>query len=411
MTAVLTPMDKGAARQSGATLWRKQLLPVGEIDYKGRKIAFTREYLSGLVRAFNGRAYDQVPFQLADHANTHTNDPERFRGEVRGLEMTGDGLDIIISATDDGAALLQKNPALGVSARIVEDYSRADGRHFPAAIQHVLGTLDPRIPGMRPWQAVEAANDDDGEVIDLTALDFADEEDDPEPAPAVPVITHPEKEQSMALTADQEARLSRLLDLPEDQFDALLTAPAEDEAAEGDGQDDAEPTLTDAELEQLLAELPADDEPAVAAEPEPVLAGAGAALSNDDRDALELANAQIEELRSEQRATRAQLDRATYEKERDYFQRQFGVPARLTDLARSVLEGSGRTVELSNGATVDAGAIVRKLIGEFGKTMQSLGMSVELGNAEGADDTAGAAERAAEERAALVSGYLAANAL
>ena len=215
----------------------------------------------------------------------------------------------------------------------------------------------------------------------------------------------------MALTADQEARLSRLLDLPEDQFDALLTAPAEDEAAEGDGQDDAEPTLTDAELEQLLAELPADDAPAADVEPEPVLAGAGAALSNDDRDALELANAQIEELRSEQRATRAQLDRATYEKERDYFQRQYGVPARITDLARPVLEGSGRVVELASGSTVDAGAIVRKLIGEFGKTMQSLGMSVELGNAEGADDTAGAAERAAEERAALVSGYLAANAL
>jgi len=215
----------------------------------------------------------------------------------------------------------------------------------------------------------------------------------------------------MALTADQEARLSRLLDLPEDQFDALLTAPAEDEAAEDGEPDDTETEITDADLEKLIAGLPDDDAPAADAEPEPVLAGAGAALSNDDRDALELANAQIEELRSEQRATRAQLDRATYEKERDYFQRQFGVPARLTDLARSVLEGSGRTVELSNGATVDAGAIVRKLIGEFGKTMQSLGMSVELGNAEGADDTTGAAERAAEERAALVSGYLAANAL
>lgn len=28
MTALLTPVDKGKARQSGATLWRKQLLPV-----------------------------------------------------------------------------------------------------------------------------------------------------------------------------------------------------------------------------------------------------------------------------------------------------------------------------------------------------------------------------------------------
>ena len=33
-----------------------------------------------------------------------------------------------------------------MSARIVEDYARSDGKFFTAAVQHVLGTLDPRIP-------------------------------------------------------------------------------------------------------------------------------------------------------------------------------------------------------------------------------------------------------------------------
>jgi len=409
-TTLLTPIDGGPARPVGASrLWRKQLLPLGEITYKGRKIRFDREYLAGLAKAFTSKAYDQVPFQLADAPNSHTNDPERFRGEIRGFEVAGDGLDLILAATEAGDKVLRENPDLGVSARIVEDYERADGKFFPAAVQHVLGTLDPRITGMRPWQAVEAANEDDGEVIDLTGMDYPTP-DDPDPAPAGPVITQPE-ETSMALTTDQEARLSRLLDLPEDQFDALLTAPAAPDAADGtEGDtDDTEPTLTDAELQALVDSLPGDGPAEPVITPEPALAGAQ--LAAEAQAAIDLANSRADETASELSSIRAQLDRATYETERDHFQRSLGVPARITDLARPVLEGSGRVVELANGSSVDAGAIVRKLIGEFGRTMKALGMSVELGNAEGADDTAGAAERAAEERAALVSGYIAANAL
>ena len=408
MNALLTPYDKGDAKPAGRNLFRKQLLPIAKINYKGRPIDFTRDYLAGLVKAFNDRAYDQVAFQLADAANTHTDDPERFRGEIAALEMTDDGLDVIVAATEDGSRLLRENPRLGVSAKIIEDYDRADGKFFSRAVKHVLGTLDPRLTGMRPWQAVEAANED-GEVIDLTALDYAAPEtttSDPDPAPAGPVITQPE-ETSMALTTDQEARLSRLLDLPEDQFDALLTAPAEPDE---DTTDDAEPDgqLTDAQLQALVDGLPGD-EPDADVTPEPVLAGAQ--LSSEAQAAIDLANSRADETSAELSSIRAQLDRATYEKERDYFQRQLGVPARITDLARPVLEGSGRVVELASGSSVDAGAIVRKLIGEFGKTMQALGMSVELGNAEGADDTAGAAEREAQERADLVRAYRTENAL
>jgi hypothetical protein len=36
--------------------------------------------------------YDQVPFQLADASNAHSNDPERFRGEVLDMEVRHDGL-------------------------------------------------------------------------------------------------------------------------------------------------------------------------------------------------------------------------------------------------------------------------------------------------------------------------------
>lgn len=425
MTALLTPIEKGPARQAGASLWRKQLLPVGTINYKGRRINFSREYLASLVRAFQGRAYDQVPFQLADAANTHTNDPERFRGTIRGLELTADGLDLILAPTPDGAKVLAANPDLGVSARIVEDYERADGRHFPAAVQHVLGTLDPRITGMRPWQAIEAANaGDDGEVIDLTAAGYDGDDADPMNKPAAdtgaPAAEPPQaKETGMALTPDQEAKLSRLLDLPDDQFAALLTAAPGDgtDPAGGEGGEDGEDgdpaggatdEFTDEYIDSLLAEIN-NGENGAGADPvqEPVLAGAGAELSAEAQAAIELANARAEEAASEVRGVRHELDLANYTRERDALIRR-GVPARFIDDARPLLIGTGRTVELANGAgKADAGAITRKLLNGFAETMSALGLAVELGNEQGRDgDTAADHEQAAAaERGELVSAF------
>ena len=95
---------------------------------------------------------------------------------VRLDDSVPDGLYVILEPTPRGEAVLRENPYLGVSARIVEQYSRADGQFFPAAIQHVLGTLDPRIPGLGSWQPVEMANGGDSAVtIDLSNLSFAAE--------------------------------------------------------------------------------------------------------------------------------------------------------------------------------------------------------------------------------------------
>ena len=89
--------------------------------------------------------------------------------------------------TPRGEEVLRENPKLGVSARIVEDYARSDGKHFTAAIQHVLGTLDPRIPGLGAWEAIEAASPVPDTVIDLSGESFAGEVDlawIPDPAQA-----------------------------------------------------------------------------------------------------------------------------------------------------------------------------------------------------------------------------------
>jgi len=439
-TSLLTPYDQGDARPAGKSLWRKQLLPVAKINYKGRVIDFTRDYLSGLVKAFNDRAYDQVPFQLADRENAHTDDPERFRGEIAALELTDDGLDVIVAATEDGARLLRENPRLGVSAKIAENYARADGKFYAHAVKHVLGTLDPRLNGMRPWQAVEAANDD-GEVIDLTALEYA--------APVsggnvgtttvtatggggggtfsyntggtgssattvtvtpgsvqqqqVPTGT-PTEEHAMAFTADQEARLSKLLDLPDDKFDAILASA--EPPAEGTG-DGTGATLTDEELQALIDSLE-DGEPAAETAPEGEPAKetvtAGASLTAEAQAQIDLANSRAEETSLELARVTAALNKAAYEKERGYFSHEYGIPPRITDLARSVLEGEGHVVELANGS-VDAGAIVRKVFTEIGKTVKMLDLSGEMGSPlDGGREAEKAAEKqTADERRELVS--------
>lgn len=405
-TSLLTPFDKGDAQPAGKRLWRKQLLPFAKINYKGRVIDFTRDYASSLIQAFHDRAYDQVSFQLADKDNTHTEDPERWRGEIAALELTDDGLDVILAASEDGGKLLEKNPRLGVSAKIVEGYDRADGKFFPRALKHVLGTLDPRLTGMRPWEAVDAANDDEGVVIDLTALEYEAPEtgaDAPEkPAQQAPADTGTPatEEHEMALSTDQEARLSRLLDLPEDQFTALLTPP--EKPAEGEVADD----LTDAQLQELIDSIPDEPEAEVPAEPEKETVGAS--LSAEAQAAIDLANARADETAMALKRVTTKLATAAYEAERDTFARTYGIPPRITDLARGLLEGEGRVVELANGQTADAGSIVREVLKEFGRTVKVLDLSGELGSAvDGAGEAAAAAEQGkVDARTALVSELL-----
>ncbi|HEY2638969.1 MAG TPA: hypothetical protein VGI66_03670 [Streptosporangiaceae bacterium] len=380
-TAVLTPFTGKPAIQTGNRVWRKLLLPIGEIRYKGSVLKFTRTYLDGLANAFRSRAYDQVPFQAAPDDNSHSNDIERFRGEITDMAVDNDGLWVTLEPTERGEAILKENPKLGVSARIVEDYDRADGKYFPAAIQHVLGTLDPRIPGMGPWAAVEAANTPDV-IIDLSGAEFAGEGDS-----------------DMPLSDEQQAKLARLLGIPDDKFDQLIEGlnmpeltDEELAALAGDGEDE----LTDEELEELLATA-ADLDAQGLLEPEP--AGAGAALSAADSMAIELANARADENERQLSVIAAELDSQRFLTERRRLA-DAGVPPYITDLARELLEGTGHVVELSNGTKrVDAGAVMRRVLTEFGKMSGMLDLSVELGS--GADEPAGASDKA-EERLATV---------
>lgn len=381
--AVLTPFDQGTAIELASQLWRKRVLPIGDVEYQGRTLHFTKDYNNQLAKAFADRAYDQVSFQLADARNTHTNDPERHRGEIVAMTSEPDGLWITLRPTPEGENVLKSNPKLGVSARIVENYGRSDGQLFPAAVQHVLGTLDPRIPGLGAWQAVEMSNMP-ATVVDLSTAEFAGKEgtDMPQLDPA------------------KQARLDQLLGLPDDQFSQLLaggTDPADD--LEVSEEDIAEiiNSMTPEELAELEAEY-SDSQ----------LAGAGtgagdASLSWEQGAALELANARASQMEIQLAQLTAQHDKDAYENEKRALASESGVPPYITELARPLLYGSGHAIEMSNGQRVDGGQVMRTVLKEFGKLAGLMELDVELGTAMDEPD-GGQAGAVAAERDQIVSG-------
>lgn len=351
-SATLTPFYDSEAVDLGNRMWRRQILPVGDVNYKGRVLRFTKNYLQKLAQSFKDGAYAQVPFQLADKENSHTNDPERFRGDITAMEVRDDGLWATAELSERGDALLRENPKLGVSARIVEDYDRADGKHFDRAVQHVLGTMDPRVTGMKPWEAISLSNSD-LDVLDLSAAIFIDQ-----------------KEATMADT--------KITDEQRAAFDLYVTELVSlDPAKPADGKTPVTATSTDAdidaELEALLAEALAEE-------------GAPAELSADSRQAIELANARIAEMQTAQAATRAELDLANFEREKAELLHK-GVPPVMVDLAMPLLLGKEHTIDLSNGTKADAGSIIRELLKQVEGTVDLSSETMPASGSPAADKT------------------------
>lgn len=161
-TAVQLPFVRDPAARTGSKLFRKQILPLGDVTHPEHgTLTFTADRLARLRDRFLAGAMDCVPFVLVDAANAHTDDPERARGEVRGVELAADGLYATIETSDRGTLLLSDTPNLPVSVRLK---TLADGSEVLA---HVAGTHDPVAKGMRTWEAIDAS-------AGVTVQDFSD---------------------------------------------------------------------------------------------------------------------------------------------------------------------------------------------------------------------------------------------
>ncbi len=266
-----------------------------------------------------------------------------FRGEVKGLELADDGLYALIELTEDGAKVVEKNPKLGASARIVEGLEGV-GR----AIQHIAGTLDPRAKGMKPWKAVELSSD--LEVVDLTGAVYT--------------------EAAMEGLSDTDVkRLKAVAD--------RLPAP------EGSGGESprSDEDLSEEEAQQLVDQLiqaaNAEGEPQADRKREPA-----AALSEEQRRKIELAESRASEAANQAKKLAAELAQERFERERDSFI-EAGVPPVLVELAAPVLKRESTVIELANGEKADAGEIMRKILREAEGTLNL--SEVGAGHASGDD--------------------------
>lgn len=416
---IFTPLATSAIVELGNKLWRKQVLPFGSIDYEGRTLDFDETYLSEVVRGFAEHSHDTVPFVLAPDDNRHTMAAERGRfGEAVGFDVDLDAVDPdtgrpapglystlrLSKAAED---IVRENPRFGVSMRIKENYVRQpDKAFFRAAPQHVLGTWDPKVAGLSRWQAVDLSNDPGTAVLDLSGLTYTTKETD---------MPKGSTGDGTASTATDDTKppawftdwlrsgAPGLAGVDTDPDDAADDAgvKAGDGTEGGTGADvdaAAEGELSDEEFQKQLVELFPDD----VDEPQEVTA------SQTD-PAVELANAardeRLQAVELSNRDLRRQLDAKQYAADRDQLARLSGLPPAVIDLARPLLEGAGRTVELANGSgTADAGEIVRQLLAKFGETVRLLDLSAEVGPGPEIDDEEEAAKARTNRADAFVSG-------
>jgi len=402
---ILGPTVDGGAIELGRKLYRKRILPIGRLDYKGRQLNFNRAYNDNLAEAFRDGAFDTVPFQLAPDDNSHTNAVDRAAGEIVGLESTDDGLWATVSASDKGAALIDEHENLPVSVRVVEGYTRADGkstRSYPAALQHVLATWAPRLSGMGPWHAVACADETDPDkVIDLSALTFTE---------SITQLTDPVSPQATQTPAQPGGAGEEgapVASLTEEETAALRAVfPIFKKFVE---DDEGSPTKVDAPPapvkfeEPPKVDEPAEDAPAEEATPELVNASEdGTGGAGVGAQALELA--QIE-MRTKLDAAAVELATIKAEREAERWAveaaelvRDYGIPPAIVSMAEPLLKGR-RVVELSEGS-VDASEVLRNVLHTVAKTY---GRKVDLSGPRGTAHDLSQGDVEVEERDAFLA--------
>lgn len=376
--ALLTPFDFSAPVKAGRRRFWKQILPIKTIDYKGQKIAFDKAFHMDLADAFRKDAYDQVPIVFADSDNQHNMDPRNFGGDVLDIQTRKDGTWALIEADKEAAKAIEKNPRLGVSARIVQGLQKADGRTFKRAVQHVLLTMNPRVTGMSPWQAVDLSDEDaDIEVVDLTAEQFEE---------GSKMAT---KTKAKTTSRDRQIDLSALSD---EQFEALLdlaTTLAPEDVEEDLDEEDLDDEVEETERKprrkksktKVTIEKESEDD--------------GDADEDEEEDEEDEEDAETDLSESETTRRSADLDQfqtmridlaeERWNRERgDYL--DAGVPPFLLDLAAPLLSQPDATViDLADGSGEhDATATIRQMLDGFKGLVD---LTPEIGHALDLSDT------------------------
>lgn len=357
---ILAPIALSETVKVGRRRFWKQVLPVTSINYDGQKIDFDPQFHMDLADAFAKGAYDQVPLVFAGEKNDHNMDPRNFGGDIVKVEYRGPGKNqgtwALIEADKTAARVIKNNPKLGVSARIKQGIEKADGRFFKRAVNHVLLTMNPRVQGMSPWQAVDLSEDADVEVVDLTAEHYTEGN-----------ATMKTKTRRGSRQSSHKIDLSALSD---DQFNDLVIDLAS-MAPERDLQDLEDPDVDDPEDE-------GDDEGDEDEPEQPTSRKKKSKVKttktvereseDDDENPDQDPDADLSEGERSFRTQFAKMRRQTAEREWGQVRAAYqnaGVPPYLLDLAEPILSNPDDvTLDLSEDEDLDVkGTIVEMLDG------------------------------------------------
>lgn len=311
MTTIVSPLVQQPTIKlsEGKALFRKQILPRGKFNYEGEIIDFDT-IAKDAVEAFEAGAMDQVAFQLADDKNRHNWDPKNYRGEVKAVELADDGVyaTIDFSHYPDMQKLVKSNPKFGVSATIERNIQRGDGQSFKHAFSQVLGTLNPKVNGMKPWEAVTLSQSENDEVIDLTDMEVTS------------AVTKPDekaKEEGITLSKEEYDRFKSFLTDLEKAGNLEFSAPEGGE-------------------------------------------------NEEENPAIKLANERAENALKLAREGQIELAKTRWEKNSADLVRE-GVPPKMLELAKPLMErpdSDVKPIQLSNSESLDPKAIVLSVLEE-----------------------------------------------
>jgi hypothetical protein len=154
-------VELGATPKARGRVFRKHILNLGDLHYKGRTLTLDDAWYRKLEQNFrSGVSMAQVP--LANDKNEHTEDPLANTGEVIGIERKGGKVYSLVDIRDpDVAQRIADGRILGASAYLHLDYedTRSGKKVGPALLHHCL-TNRPHVLDLEPYEEVVAATAD-----------------------------------------------------------------------------------------------------------------------------------------------------------------------------------------------------------------------------------------------------------
>lgn len=391
LRTIITPADMLdlAADDAPLTYW-KQILPEDSIVYDGRTINFDEQYHRDCIESFKKSTPHQTMLQLATPSNGHGHDmdPERQRAVVEDMATLDELPENVRQKVGDNRGLYAKlrffdkksaravldNPGLGVSARVRENGADHRGNPVKRAVVHILGTIDPFVTGMSPWQPVDLSRYNSGMVIDLSGASYegarmsAKKKGGTTTLDDIPSLDDVTVEEIEAFTDEELAAFMAKNDA--EIRDSLGDSGAVDEDDDEDDGDLGESDELDDELEldDSNSDDDTDNEEAVS-------------LSTTQQRQLDLANSAATEAQRQARQALTRMADAEWRAERNEWIGKGVAPADL-DLAAQILNRPEELVlDLSNEPgkrkNVNVAQVVRALLASLENTID---MSSESGH-------------------------------